>query len=689
MCRFARILMLSLVHVLCALTGALDVFAQQQHSYWYFGARAGIRFYPDSIVALTDSKIITNEGSASIADRNGRLLFYTDGISIYNALHNVVPNGSGLWGNPSTTQVALIVPRPRYYNEWYIFTADANFGSKGVAYTHIRMDSSGHEGLILEKNEELFAPAAEKLTATLHANGRDFWLIAHEAGNNRYRSYLIDSSGIQTSRYTVSETGIQQTVNWNASNAVGSIKVSTNGKRMAAAILGESAFELYDFNAENGRISNAITLTDTVKFANAYSVEFSPDSRFLYLSATRYPKLHQVFITGNTAQELMESRFEIPFARTDGQTSLQNGPDGRLYIGRAGSYLSVLHFPSLFYPMCMLDESFVDLKGRTCYLGLPNQFHYNFVPDFRYEQNCQNDTVSFAVNTLGVDSSYWDFGDGKLFMTTAMELKHMYANSGTYRIKMKVFFESGMDSVEKELTIRQRKKPTLPADTVLCSNSPFVLSVFDSAFTSYRWSTGSRLPQLSVTQSGIYHITTFDGSCNASDSIRISYRQPPQIHLGADTLICEPDEIVLRTPHFGGAIFYWQQNSSLDSFYTITTPGMYTLKVENECGNATDSLEVLGCACEVFVPTAFSPDGDGLNDLFKAEGCLPELFKLQVYNSWGQRVFYSENISKGWDGKFNGKPAPEGMYAWSVEYTGSARSYQLNQSKKGTVILMR
>lgn len=686
---FVRFSVLLLVHIFCVLAPYYDVFAQRQHSYWYFGARAGIRFYPDSVVALTDSRIITNEGSASIADRNGRLLFYTDGISIYNALHQVVPNGSGLWGNPSTTQVAIIIPRPGYSNEWYIFTADANFGSKGVAYTRIRMDSSGHEGIILKKNEELFAPAAEKLTATLHANGRDFWFIAHEAGNNRYRSYLIDSAGIQTNRYTVSEAGIQQIVNWNASNAVGGIKVSPNGKRMAAAILGESAFELYDFDAETGRISNAITLTDTVKFANAYSVEFSPDSRFLYLSATRYSKLHQVFINGTNAQDLMASRFEIPFARTEGQTSLQMGPDERLYIGRAGAFLSVLQYPSLFYPMCMLDETFIDLKGRTCYLGLPNQFYYNFEPDFRFEQSCENDTITFTVNTMGVDSSYWDFGDGRAIMSSNMGIKHVYANNGRYLVKVKMFFESGSDSVEKELSIMPRKKPMLPADTVFCSNTAFILSAFDSTFISFRWNTGSRLPSLAVTESGTYHVTTFDGNCYAYDTIQITYKQKPQVFLGNDTLICEPDVVLLRTPHFGGSVFYWQQNSSADSFYTITSPGTYKLKVENECGSDTDSLEVQGCACEVFVPTAFSPDGDGTNDVFKAEGCLPELFKLQVYNSWGQRVFYSENISKGWDGKFNGKPAPEGMYAWSVEYTGSARSYQLNQSKSGTVILMR
>jgi sugar lactone lactonase YvrE len=115
------------------------------------------------------------------------------------------------------------------------------------------------------------------------------------------------------------------TVTWNAANAVGGIKISPDGKKMAAAILGENAFELYDFDAATGKVSNAITLQDSVKFANAYSVEFSPDSRILYLSATGYKKVHQIFLQGNTAEKLLENAIEIPFSQPEGNTSLQLG----------------------------------------------------------------------------------------------------------------------------------------------------------------------------------------------------------------------------------------------------------------------------------------------------------------------------------------------------------------------------
>jgi gliding motility-associated-like protein len=665
------------------------VHAQQHHSYWYFGAGAGIRFAGDSVMTLTDSRIIANEGSASIADRNGKLLFYTDGISVYNARHALVPNGSGLWGNPSTTQVALIVPHPGRKNEWYIFTADANFGSKGIAFSRIRMDSSGAAGVVMEKNSELFAPAAEKLTAAVHANGRDFWLLIHEAGNNHYRAYLIDSTGIRADRFVVSESGTPQTVNWNASNAVGGIKVSPDGRKMAAAILGMNAFEIYDFDPATGKVSNAILLQDSVRFLNAYSVEFSPDSRFLYLSATGYKKVHQLFLYGVPQSEWKNNLIEIPFSGTEGQTSLQAGPDGKMYIGRAGAFLSAITFPNTFYPLCGVEEKAVDLKGRSCYLGLPNHFFYHHRAAFSYEHLCSGDSILFTLHTLQFDSAFWYINEHDSFKTEQRKFYHVFNTSGIYLVKLVLYTDGLADSVTQSVTVLPHVKTKLPADTILCANVAMDLTAFDSSYVRYRWSTGSVQPSIQVTRGGTYWVVTYNGACYDSDTFELAYKRPPQAFLGSDTGICEPDTILLQSARFGGSAFYWQQKLSADSFLAVTTPGLYEFRIENECGTAADTIEIFECECELYVPNAFSPDGDGLNDVFYAEGCEPSLFRMQIYNSWGQRVYASDDVRRGWDGKYNGRAAPEGIYSWSLEYTGSIRSYRLNKAISGTLILIR
>lgn len=662
--------------------------AQPQYSHWYFGGGAGVRFTKDSAYSITDSKIIASEGCAGISDRNGNLLFYTDGITVYNALHEVVPGGNGLWGNPSTTQVALIVPYPKHPNQWFIFTADANFAEKGLCYTHIQMDFSGHSGLILDKNVPVLTPVAEKLTATQHANGRDFWLVTHGAGNNRYHSFLIDSNGVHRDVSVTSDVGISHTVTWNAANAVGGIKISPDGKKMAAAILGENAFELYDFDAATGKVSNAITLQDSVKFANAYSVEFSPDSRILYLSATGYKKVHQIFLQGNTAEKLLENAIEIPFSQTEGNTSLQLGPDGKLYIGRAGDYLSAIAFPTALYPNCLIEERSVDLKGKFCYLGLPNNFHFEYVPNFRFENTCEGDSALFSITTPAFDSAVWDFGEGNMLNMQSKTAKHQYSETGKYKVKLYLYMGGVLDSTEKELQYFPHKKTVLPADTIICAKVALSLSAFDSTYVSYLWSNGAPTPALSVSETGIYWVSTFDGNCFDSDTIKVNFKQSPVVDLGKDTFICEPDEIILSLPQFGSSAFNWQNNSA-DTFFTVKLPGQYFVQVKNECGMDEDSIEVATCECTVFVPSAFSPDQNGLNDLFRAEGCLPVLFKLSVFNSWGERVFFTDDITKGWDGTFKGQSAPEGVYAWVLEYAGSARSDQLNKADRGTVILMR
>ena len=96
-------------------------YSQNQNKIWYFGDHAGLDFNSGTPVALTNSALFTNEGCSSISDNNGNLLFYTDGITVWNKFHAVMPNGTGLLGNPSTTQSAVIVPMPGSATQYYIY----------------------------------------------------------------------------------------------------------------------------------------------------------------------------------------------------------------------------------------------------------------------------------------------------------------------------------------------------------------------------------------------------------------------------------------------------------------------------------------------------------------------------------------------------------------------------------------
>ena len=86
--------------------------AQKEVNIWYFGSHAGLDFNSGMPVPLTDGALLSLEGTATISDEDGNLLFYTDGITVWNRNHNIMLNGSGLTGHSSSTQSGVLVPIP-------------------------------------------------------------------------------------------------------------------------------------------------------------------------------------------------------------------------------------------------------------------------------------------------------------------------------------------------------------------------------------------------------------------------------------------------------------------------------------------------------------------------------------------------------------------------------------------------
>ena len=152
---------------------------------WYFGQNAGLDFNSGSPVALTNGMINTYEGCASVCNSSGVILFYTDGITVYNSSHNVMQNGSNLSGNSSSNQAAIIIPFPANPDLFYIFTTSYEC-SGPFAYSIVDMSLAGGLGAVTVKNNILLTIATEKLTAVKAANGTDFWVVVHQDNGNQF-----------------------------------------------------------------------------------------------------------------------------------------------------------------------------------------------------------------------------------------------------------------------------------------------------------------------------------------------------------------------------------------------------------------------------------------------------------------------------------------------------------------------
>ena len=124
-----------------------NCYSQNEANVWYFGQNAGLDFSSGSPVAITDGQLSTVEGCSSFADSNGDLLFYSDGITVYNKNHQVMQNGNNLGGNPSSSQSGLIVPKPEDPDTYYLFTVGTNaVGSTGLP------QNSGFKLRVIVKN---------------------------------------------------------------------------------------------------------------------------------------------------------------------------------------------------------------------------------------------------------------------------------------------------------------------------------------------------------------------------------------------------------------------------------------------------------------------------------------------------------------------------------------------------------
>ena len=190
-----------------------------------------------------------------------------------------------------------------------------------------------------------------------------------------------------------------------------------------------------------------------------------------------------------------------------------------------------------------------------------------------------------------------------------------------------------------------------------------------------------------LTQEGNYDFTY--QSIHGCDSVyTISLHVLPDINAKPrfDTLLCTGDSI-LYSP--GGYDNYLWQDGSAGSSYIITHGGSYRVTVSNKCGTAVKNIAVEEKLCIVAFPSAFTPNGDGRNDIFRVvNGYDISRFHFVVYNRWGQKAFETSDPQKGWDGSINAKRAENGVYIWFCDYINRSKPAD-KVSLKGTVVLMR
>ncbi|MEZ5174159.1 MAG: gliding motility-associated C-terminal domain-containing protein [Bacteroidia bacterium] len=208
--------------------------------------------------------------------------------------------------------------------------------------------------------------------------------------------------------------------------------------------------------------------------------------------------------------------------------------------------------------------------------------------------------------------------------------------------------------------------------------------------TEYLWASGETTPNITISESGHYSVTLSRGGCTIILQSDIQLLQTPRPDL-YDTTICNGAEIKL-SPGGPEGDYLWSTGATAE---TITTAeaGKYWVQVSNECGVRADTmtLGLFECSCDVFLPAAFTPNKDLVNDDYFIGVDCPKMtnFNFMVFNRIGELVYASDNPDSRWDGTYKGRECPAGVYPYTLKYYTLTKGEVRQQDFQGKIHLIR
>lgn len=338
-------------------------------------------------------------------------------------------------------------------------------------------------------------------------------------------------------------------------------------------------------------------------------------------------------------------------------------------------FFKSIHYPvaplrgcATFRPQVIIDPTLIQVSTYT-------SFTIDFVADSCYDAVmigffC-NDSTETASCKLVADNDYVDVDDISLI-----------------KISDAPIYYSGFTS----------------SDRSICSDDCISFEdTSDATRYSRTWYFENGSPNISTDKNpssvcydapGDYDVTLVTRYECGSDSIvkekYIHVDEIPTVEISADTSIfCIGEEKIISAT--GVEPFFWSTGATGTSI-VVKQDGIYFVNASNNCGTASDTIgiEYENCPCNIWIPSAFSPNTDTKNENYNiVSDCILEDFKLQIYNRWGQEVFVTYDISQFWDGYYKNSLSPEGIYIAKINYKGYADRRLKEEQVLRTVMLIR
>ncbi|MFT4537457.1 MAG: gliding motility-associated-like protein, partial [Saprospiraceae bacterium] len=315
-------------------------------------------------------------------------------------------------------------------------------------------------------------------------------------------------------------------------------------------------------------------------------------------------------------------------------------------------------------------------------------------PNFTYTPvgECIDMSFEFTNNSDGlIDNFYWQFGDGNV--SNEENPDHDYDLSEIFEVILTI--ENSVCDIQEEISLIVIPDQQLDYelnDTWLCPETDQI--TLDAAISgaTYSWSNGESTQEIQISDPGEYQVVIIENGCSYSDIINVSYIQP--LNLDQVVTQCETNDETntILIPYEDAESYLWQ-NEIEGQFLEITSSGLFDFTIVDNYGcqqSGVIDATIIPRDANIFIPNSFTPNEDGLNDLFRPITSDLEEYELTIYDRWGEEIFYSRDVTQSWNGGVQGGESyyvPDGIYSYSILYRSICSTEKI--LKYGFVTIVR
>ena len=604
----------TLLFLTCIIIFINDVYSQRQADHWYFGYNCGLNFNSgEPEVLYTGRTHLGFGGVGTMSDSLGNLLFYSEGDTVFTSQHTVMENGLD-FAEAHGMQSNLIVQWPESDSLYLLFQTPTLGDGMGLYYSIIDISLNNGLGAVIEKDIFLNHAwdAGDKVTAALHKNKRDIWVITRKFRDDNFAVFLITPEGINEIPILSPASDMGEHTDR------GFIKISYDKKFLFSNYWGSKDVEVCNFNNETGEIELLYILNTGI---NPDGIEFSPDSKFAYIS----------YQTGNSSpvtikQYNMDYVDDVSLFITTAIDigtrigyGLQLATDGKIYCMDNAAYLpgpeyfvGVINKPWEIGVDCQYDSIAINMYPSSTSTSVPNIF-MDYLYRFEFEGICAGIPFQFTSNFNPIpDSIRWLFNDpssGLNNVSYELNPEHTFTYGGIYEVEVDVWYPSGrFEHTSRVVEVAYTPLPELGPDTLVCEGTSFNLNA-GSDPGLYVWSTGTfgqNLFSITVSDTGTYWvIANSDEGCRRTDSIHVGWLDKSVID--ETTLVITPASCGVNNGSITGLqvggvepfSFNWYDGNgnliSTDIDITDLSVGNYFLHVTdgNGCITISDSYTII------------------------------------------------------------------------------------------------